>query len=246
LSKPALEASRLVKTFGGLVAVDHVDIIVNEGEIHAMIGPNGSGKTSILNLISGIYLPDSGAISLDGCDITRWPRHRRTRFGIGRTFQGIRLFSTMSVFDNVFVAAANGKDNGSAEHTTKRMLELVGMSDRSDAVASSLPYGDQRLVEIARAISLYPKLLLLDEPVAGMAPDEMDRVGVVIRQVAQEGVGVLLVEHEMGFALGISEKITVLNFGAKIAEGVPSVIRTHPEVVRAYLGEEGDLLGTSS
>lgn len=229
-----------------MTAAHNIDLIVHTGEIHGLIGPNGSGKTTLLNLISGIYLPDSGEVVLNNDKITGWARHQRARAGVARTFQGIRLFSTMSVYDNIFVAASNSSDgDGNADQITKRMLAMVGMSDRQSTTVSALPYGDQRLVEIARAIALSPKVLLLDEPVAGMALDEMERVAEVVRQVAEQGIGIILVEHEMEFALGLCDEISVLNFGEKIAEGTPDVIRTHPEVVRAYLGEEGDLLGTA-
>ena len=241
-----LQVSSLLKTFGGVVAADDIDLTIYAGEIHGLIGPNGSGKTTLLNLISGVYVPDAGQILFEKQDITNWPRYRRARAGVARTFQGIRLFSTMSVFDNVYVAASNGGQSRSgAAKVTAEMLELVGMADRRDLVISSLPYGDQRLVEIARAVALSPKLLLLDEPVAGMAPEEMDRVAAVVRRVSEEGVGIILVEHEMEFALGLCEQISVLNFGEKIAEGPPDIIRTHPDVVTAYLGEEGDLLGAA-
>lgn len=238
--------SSLSKRFGGVIAADDIDLTVRAGEIHGLIGPNGSGKTTLLNLISGIYAPNSGQIMLDGKDVTDWPRYRRARVGVARTFQGIRLFDTMTVFDNVFVAASNA-GHGRREATTvaDQMLGVVGMSAQRNAAVSSLPYGDQRLVEIARAIALSPKLLLLDEPVAGMAPDEMSRVAEVVLQVSDEGVGIILVEHEMEFALGLCQIISVLNFGEKIAEGPPDAIRSHPEVVRAYLGEEGDLLGAA-
>lgn len=238
--------SSLSKKFGGVIAADEIDLTVRASEIHGLIGPNGSGKTTLLNLISGIYAPNSGQIMLDGEEVTDWPRYRRARVGVARTFQGIRLFDTMTVFDNVFVAASNaGHGRREATRVTDQMLEVVGMRAQRDTAVSSLPYGDQRLVEIARAIALSPKLLLLDEPVAGMAPDEMARVAQVVRQVSGEGVGIILVEHEMEFALGLCHVISVLNFGEKIAEGPPDLIRSHPEVVRAYLGEEGDLLGAA-
>lgn len=229
-----------------MVAADQIDLAVAAGEIRGLIGPNGSGKTTLLNMISGVYTPDDGRIMLAGDDITDWSRHRRARAGIARTFQGIRVFSTMSVYDNVYVAASNsGSDRSAAAELSYEVLDTVGMADRHFATISALPYGDQRLVEIARAIALSPKVLLLDEPVAGMAPEEMARVEGVVREVAEEGVGIILVEHEMEFALRLCDKITVLNFGKKIAEDTPNVIRTHPEVVRAYLGEEGDLLGAA-
>ncbi len=244
-----LAADGLVKRFGGLTAVDEVDLRIDAGEIHGLIGPNGSGKTTIINLVSGVYGLTGGALRLDDHDIARVARHRRARLGIARTFQGIRLFETMTVQANVEVGARHGRRRREgARPTATEALALVGMADRADLTASALPYGDQRMVEIARAVALDPRLLLLDEPVAGMAPEETERVGTVIRRLSAAGVAVLLVEHEMAFVLGVCHQVSVLNFGRRIAVGRPEEIRTDPEVVRAYLGEpagddEEDLLG---
>lgn len=249
MTAPVLRATGLVKRFGGLTAVDHVDLDVRAGEVRGLIGPNGSGKTTLINLLSGVYACDDGDVMLDGRRVDRMPRHRRSRSAVARTFQGIRLFGSMTVAENVRVAVQHrGRRVTDARTVTRNLLELVGIADLASWPANTLPYGDQRLVEIARALALNPQVLLLDEPVAGMAPDEIAQVGEIIRHVIGTGVGVLLVEHEMDFVLSICDRIAVLNFGRLIADDEPGVIRSHPEVVRAYLGEsdaEGDLLGSA-
>jgi len=247
-----LTTAMLTRRYTGLVAVDAVDLRVPVGGVHAVIGPNGAGKTTLFNLISGLVVPTSGTISFDGRNITRLPPYRRAALGIGRTFQNIRIFSEMSVLENVLtglhaklhVGLAGVACRLPAFHAEERhavgaaraALSLVGLSDRADRQAQSLAYGDQRRLEIARAMAQSPRLLLLDEPAAGMNPAETAALAALVRRIADGGTTVLLVEHDMGFVMSLCDSITVLNFGRKIFEGAPSAVRAEPAVVEAYLG----------
>ena len=240
---PLLKLEGMQKFFGGLRAVDGIDMEVSRGTVHALIGPNGSGKTTTLNVINGIYKPTGGRIVIDGSDVTLKSPHERAGHGLGRTFQNIRLFPSMSALENVIVGAQ--RDNnpiapGSAALRGRAMsaLQFVGLEDKAHAIVRSLPYGHQRLVEIARALAGHPKLLLLDEPAAGLNQTEkMELVGLLKKLRSGHGLTIFLIDHDMGLVEKVSDRITVLNFGKKIAEGTPQEVLRHPDVIAAYLGD---------
>jgi branched-chain amino acid transport system ATP-binding protein len=248
-----LELSGLTRRFSGLVAVDGVDMTVAEGGIHAVIGPNGAGKTTLFNLISGLVPPTSGRILLDGADIARLPPERRAARGLGRTFQNIRVFASMSVLENVLTglhprlrAGLFGTvlrlprfraDERAAVEAAYAALAMVGLQEAAARPAGALSYGDQRRLEIARAIAARPRLLLLDEPAAGMNPAETADLAVLLRRLRDEwGLSQLLVEHDMGFVMDLTDRVTVLSFGRRIFEGAPAEVRSEPVVIEAYLG----------
>jgi branched-chain amino acid transport system permease protein len=253
---PVVKVRGLAKYFGGLRAVDGVDIDVRKGAIHALIGPNGSGKTTILNMLSGLYVPTSGTITFRGVDVTGKRPHVIASHGMGRTFQNIRLFPQLTVLENVMIgdhyrgksnvfSAIVGTPRQRAEeeqiyHNSMAMLEFVGLSHLASAEAKSLPYGRQRLLELARALVSNPDVLLLDEPAAGLNPTETQELVELLYDITEHGITIFLVEHDMNLVMGISEDITVLNFGKKIAEGDPDAIAKDPEVITAYLGKEED------
>ena len=249
-----LEVKKLGISFGGLRAVDEFSIKIEKGELYGLIGPNGAGKTTIFNLLTGVYKPTDGSIILDGQDITGMSTMQINRAGIARTFQNIRLFSNLSVLDNVKVGLHNNykysagtgvfrlpKYFKTEKEMNKKALELLEPFDLhgdADTLASNLPYGKQRKLEIARALATQPKLLLLDEPAAGMNPKETAGLMDTILTVRDEfGVTVLLIEHDMFLVSGICEKLTVLNFGQLLCEGKTSDVLSNPEVIKAYLGE---------
>ena len=251
---PVLELSKVTKRFGGLTAVSEFDLRLEEGELVGLIGPNGAGKTTVFNLITGMYAPTSGTIRFLGDDIHGKKPHQIARRGIARTFQNLRLFRNLTALENVavarqmecrysFVEAALRTGRFRAEEKRVReesleLLHLVGLGGKAYEKARNLPYGYQRKLEIARALALRPKVLLLDEPAAGMNPEESLSLMEFIQDIQERfGVTIFLIEHHMEVVMGICSRILVLNFGCTIAEGTPEEIQANPEVIKAYLGE---------
>ncbi|HAO43705.1 MAG TPA: ABC transporter [Afipia sp.] len=240
-----LEVTGLSKHFGGLKAVDKVDISVRRGSVHALIGPNGSGKTTTLNMLSGLYKTTAGRIVLDGTDVTDMPAHQRTAAGLGRTFQNIRLFRSMSALENVVIGAERPGNTligkGGQDALTQRAmsaLTFVGLGGRANELVSSFSYGHQRLIEIARALAGNPTLLLLDEPAAGLNSSEKVELHDLLKRIAAQGLTILIIDHDMTLVREAAQHITVLNFGKRIADGESLAVLQHPDVISAYLGTE--------
>jgi branched-chain amino acid transport system permease protein len=239
-----LEVKNLSKHFGGLKAVDEVDIAVRRGGVHALIGPNGSGKTTTLNVLSGLYKATAGRVILDGTDVTDMPPHQRAAAGLGRTFQNIRLFRTMTALENVVIGAERpgnrliGQGEDALNARAMSALSFVGLGSRANELISSFSYGHQRLIEIARALAANPTLLLLDEPAAGLNSSEKLELHELLNRIAAQGLTILIIDHDMTLVSEAAQHITVLNFGRRIADGESMAVLRHPDVVSAYLGTE--------
>ena len=247
-----LSVQGLAKDFGGLSAVAGIDFDIKAGSISALVGPNGAGKTTIFHMLSGIQKPTRGTILLDGTDITGLPAHRVCEVGVGRTFQLTEIFSQMSVAENVMVGFHSRSKGGflacglrlpsvrreerRLREEADRLLEWVGLTDVADIPAGDLPFGRQRLVELARARATSPKLLLLDEPASGLDVAETDHLADLVRAARDDGITILLIEHDMRFVMSLAEWIVAIDHGARIAEGTPEEIRSSPAVLEAYLG----------
>lgn len=249
-----LEAKNVGISFGGLRAVDNFNLTINEGELVGLIGPNGAGKTTTFNMLTGVYLPTDGDISINGKSIVGYKPYQVVNKGVARTFQNIRLFSNLSVLDNVKIACQKEmkysplagilrlpsywKEEKEVDKKGRELLALFGMEDLADVTAKNLPYGKQRKLEIARALATNPKILMLDEPAAGMNPQETKELMDTIHFIREKfDISILLIEHDMHLVMGICERIVVLNYGVILAKGTPDEIKNNPEVIKAYLGE---------
>lgn len=256
MSKKLLEVKDLVVKFGGVTALNNVNLHVSEGEVAALIGPNGAGKTTVFNIVTGYYTPVSGDVLVDGNSVVGRRPYKIARAGLARTFQNIRLFGEMTALENVATAAdamnksgllgslvgipRSRHDEARSMEKAHELLSFIGLDHRAQQLAKNLPYGDQRRLEIARALALEPKVLLLDEPAAGFNPQEKVELGNLILKIRDNGNAVLLIEHDMSLVMKISDRVSVLDFGQKIAEGTPKEIQNDQRVIDAYLGVAED------
>jgi len=256
MTKKLLEVQDVLINFGGVTALNKVNLHVNEGEVAALIGPNGAGKTTVFNIVTGYYSPTSGNVIVDGESVLGLRPYQIARKGLGRTFQNIRLFGDMTAVENVATAAdslnksglvgslfgvpRSRRDEAASMEKAHELLKFIGLDHRALQMAKNLPYGDQRRLEIARALALNPKVLLLDEPAAGFNPQEKVELGQLIREIRDRGFAVLLIEHDMSLVMDISDRVSVLDFGQKIAEGTPKEIQNNQRVIDAYLGVAED------
>jgi len=256
MSKTILNLKDLTIKFGGVTALNSVNLELKEGEILALIGPNGAGKTTVFNLITGVYKPTSGNVFLGDVAIDGKKRHHITKLGIARTFQNIRLFGDMTTLENVITASdvrnkvgligsilgtpRSRREEKASVAKAHEILKFIGIDEYADRLAKNLPYGVQRRLEIARALGTEPKILLLDEPAAGFNPQEKVELAATIKKIRDAGYTILLIEHDMSLIMGISDRVAVLDFGQKIADDLPSVVQNNPQVIAAYLGVPAD------